>query len=185
MCVCLCVYAQSFSHVRLYATLWTVTHQAPLSMRFSRQEYGSGLPFPPPGESSRPRDQTHFQTKLACFSCVGRQILYHWAIWEAPKWNIYLIPNIWLNKSIIPLALAFMNLAVSLTKLWESMPLPHSYLRTSSSNLLSPTHTSLDHWPDLQSLTASASQWFYILIPWPPNFFVFTFYSILQPLQDT
>ena len=108
MCVCVCVYAQSFSHVRLYVTLWTVTHQPPLSVRFSRQEYGSGLPFPPPGESSRPRDQTHFQTKLACFSCfscVGRQILYHWATWEAPKWNIYLIPNIWLNKSVIPLAL--------------------------------------------------------------------------------
>ena len=31
------------------ATLWTVTRQAPLSMGFSRQEYGSGLPGPPPG----------------------------------------------------------------------------------------------------------------------------------------
>ena len=31
--------------------------QAPLSMRFSRQEYWSGLPCPPPGESCRPRDQ--------------------------------------------------------------------------------------------------------------------------------
>ena len=28
------------------ATLWTITYQAPLSMEFSRQEYGSGLPFP-------------------------------------------------------------------------------------------------------------------------------------------
>ena len=39
-------------------TLWTIAHQAPLSMEFSRQEYWSGLPFPPPGESSRPRDRT-------------------------------------------------------------------------------------------------------------------------------
>ena len=31
------------------ATLWTVAHQAPLSMGFSRQEYWSGLPCPPPG----------------------------------------------------------------------------------------------------------------------------------------
>ena len=31
-------------------TLWTVTHQAPLSMGFSRQEYWSGLPCPPPGD---------------------------------------------------------------------------------------------------------------------------------------
>ena len=30
-------------------TLWTVAHQAPLSMGFSRQEYWSGLPFPPSG----------------------------------------------------------------------------------------------------------------------------------------
>ena len=29
-------------------TAWTVTHQSPLSMEFSRQEYWSGLPFPPP-----------------------------------------------------------------------------------------------------------------------------------------
>ena len=31
-------------------TLWTEVHQAPLSMGFSRQEYWSGLPFPPPGD---------------------------------------------------------------------------------------------------------------------------------------
>ena len=38
------------SHVQLFATLWTVAHQAPPSMGFSRQEYWSGLPFPPPGD---------------------------------------------------------------------------------------------------------------------------------------
>ena len=37
-----------FSHVRLFATLWTVARQAPLTMGFSRQEYWSGLPFPSP-----------------------------------------------------------------------------------------------------------------------------------------
>ena len=37
-------------HVWLFATLWTVTCQAPLSMGFSRQEYWSGLPFPSPGD---------------------------------------------------------------------------------------------------------------------------------------
>ena len=46
------------SRVQLFVTLWTVAHQAPPSMGFSRQEYWSGLPFPSPGESSRPRDQT-------------------------------------------------------------------------------------------------------------------------------
>ena len=39
-----------FSCVRLFAALWTVAHQAPLSMGFSRQEYWSGLPCPPLGD---------------------------------------------------------------------------------------------------------------------------------------
>ena len=39
-----------FSRVRLFMTLWTVTLQAPLLMGFSRQDYWSGLPCPPPGD---------------------------------------------------------------------------------------------------------------------------------------
>ena len=38
-----------FHHVRLCMTLWTVACQAPLSMGFSKKEYCSGLPCPPPG----------------------------------------------------------------------------------------------------------------------------------------
>ena len=48
-CVC-----QSLSHARLLATPWTVAHQAPLSMKFSRQRYWSGLPFPSPGDLPNP-----------------------------------------------------------------------------------------------------------------------------------
>ena len=44
----------SFSRVQLFATLWTVAHQAPLSMRFFRQEYWSGLPCPPKGDLPEP-----------------------------------------------------------------------------------------------------------------------------------
>ena len=40
--------AQSLRCVQCCATLWTIVRQAPLSMGFSRQEYWSGLPFPPP-----------------------------------------------------------------------------------------------------------------------------------------
>ena len=43
-----------FSGVQLFATLWTVACQAPLSMGFSRQEYFSGLPGPPPGDLPNP-----------------------------------------------------------------------------------------------------------------------------------
>ena len=38
------------SRVQLFVTPWTVPRQAPLSIGFSRQEYWSGLPFPPPGD---------------------------------------------------------------------------------------------------------------------------------------
>ena len=50
-----CVHACcGFSRVWLFVTPWTVAHQAPLSMGFSRQEYWSGLPCPPPGDLSDP-----------------------------------------------------------------------------------------------------------------------------------
>ena len=42
------------SHVQLFATPWTVARLAPLSMGFSKQEYCSGLPFPPPGDLPDP-----------------------------------------------------------------------------------------------------------------------------------
>ena len=45
---------KSLSRIRLFATPWTVAHQAPLSMGFSRQEYWSGLPFPSPGDLPYP-----------------------------------------------------------------------------------------------------------------------------------
>ena len=43
-----------FSRVQLFATLWTVAHQAPLSTGFSRQEYWNGFPGPPPGDLPNP-----------------------------------------------------------------------------------------------------------------------------------
>ena len=41
-------------HVQLFVTPWTVDHQAPLSMGFSKQEYWNGLPFPSPENLSDP-----------------------------------------------------------------------------------------------------------------------------------
>ena len=57
VCVCVCVYAHMLSHfsfIRLFSTLWTVAHQDPLSMGFSRQEYWGGLPYPTPGDLPNP-----------------------------------------------------------------------------------------------------------------------------------
>ena len=57
-CVC-CL----FSCVLLFSTRWTVAHQAPLSMGFSKQHYQSGLPCPPLGDLPN--------------LCFGRWVLYH------------------------------------------------------------------------------------------------------------
>ena len=46
-----------FSHVQLFMTLWTVVCQAPLFMEFSRHEYWSGLPCPPPGDLPDPETE--------------------------------------------------------------------------------------------------------------------------------
>ena len=46
-----------FSHVWLFVIPWIVAHQAPLSMRFSRQEYWNGLPFPSPEDLPHPGDE--------------------------------------------------------------------------------------------------------------------------------
>ena len=50
----LCAVLSHFRYVQLFATPWTVAHQAPLSMGFSRQEYWSGLPRPPPRDLPDP-----------------------------------------------------------------------------------------------------------------------------------
>ena len=48
------MHACMLSHVQFFVTRWTVAHQAPLSMGFSRQEYWSGLPFTAPGTLLNP-----------------------------------------------------------------------------------------------------------------------------------
>ena len=54
VCVCACTCVCVLSHVRLFATPRTVACQSPLSMKFSRKEYWSGLPFPSPGDLPDP-----------------------------------------------------------------------------------------------------------------------------------
>ena len=58
MYVCECVCVCTLSHVQLFAAPWTIDHQAPLSMEFSRQEHWSGLPFPSPGDLPHPEIKT-------------------------------------------------------------------------------------------------------------------------------
>ena len=51
---CVCMLICLFSHVQLFMMLWTLAHQAPQSMGFSRQEYWSRLPCSPPGDIPDP-----------------------------------------------------------------------------------------------------------------------------------
>ena len=74
------------SHVLLFATPWTVAHQAPLSMGFSMQEYWSGLPCPHPGDLPNPDIKP---TSLKSPALAGG-LFTTGAIWEAPKY-VYLI----------------------------------------------------------------------------------------------
>ena len=68
----LCAWVISrFSRVRLFATLWTVARQVPLSMGFSRQEYWSGLPCPSPGDLPIQGSNPHLLRLLNC-----RRLLY-------------------------------------------------------------------------------------------------------------
>ena len=71
------VKVKSLSRVRLFVTPWTVAYQAPSSMRFSRQEYWSGLPFPSPGlhrwqQTGKFFKRWEYQTTLLAFceSCM-------------------------------------------------------------------------------------------------------------------
>ena len=76
MCVLSC-----FSHVRLFATQWTVACQASLSMGFSRQEYWSGWPCPPPGH---PPDLGIEPASLMSLALAGGYFTTS-ATWEALK----------------------------------------------------------------------------------------------------
>ena len=68
-----------FSGVGLFATVWTVAHQTPLSMGFSRQEHWSGLPFPSSGDLPDPGIEP---TSLMSPALAGRFFTTS-ATWEA------------------------------------------------------------------------------------------------------
>ena len=85
--------AQLLSRVPLFATPWVVDHKTPLSMEFSRQEYWVAISHS--RGSSWSRDWTH----VSYISCIGSQILYLWATWEAYLYiYLYLSIYIYSNK---------------------------------------------------------------------------------------
>ena len=77
--LCMCVLSR-FSHVRLFATLWTIAHEAVLSMGFFKQEYWSGVPFPPPGDLPNPGIEPVFMSPTLAGGFFTTS-----ASWEAHK----------------------------------------------------------------------------------------------------
>ena len=76
--------AQSLSHVWHFVTLWTVSHQPPLPMEFSREEYWTGLPFPSLGNLPNPGSKP---TSLLSPTIVGIFFTTS-ATWEAQAYII-------------------------------------------------------------------------------------------------
>ena len=89
-----CVCAQWLNCVRFFVTPWTVAHQAPLSMEFSRQEYWSGLPFPSPGELPDPGIESvslEFPALAGRFFTTASPGSYHQMLSSA-LWQLQSIP---------------------------------------------------------------------------------------------
>ena len=79
-----------FSCVWLFATLWTVAHQAPLSMGFFKQEYWSGLPSPPPGDLPDPgiEPMSSASPALADRFFTTRYLIINFTWWKTSTWLI-------------------------------------------------------------------------------------------------
>ena len=90
----------ALSCVPLFVAPWTVTHQAPLSMGFPRQEYWSGLPFPSPGNLPDPGIES---TSLAPPALAGGFFITS-ATWEAP-WLCMGQVNLTIYKSVVKMPL--------------------------------------------------------------------------------
>ena len=75
-----------FSPVQQFVTPWTLAHQAPLSMGFSREEYWSGFPWPPPGDLPDPGTEP---TSLI-FPALANRFFTTSPAWDAPnlRWEM-------------------------------------------------------------------------------------------------
>ena len=109
-----------FSCFQLFVTLWTVAHQAPLSVGFSRQEYWSELPCPPPGDLPSPGIERASLTSPA----LGGGSFTTRATWEAPTRKF--APNARAGWAVLEvLAWREVDLSLSSVSTW-TMSSPHT-----------------------------------------------------------
>ena len=89
-------WCSAFSHVRLSATPWTVTHQAPLSMEFFQTRILEWVTLSSSRGSSLPRNWTF----VSYVSCIGRRILYHQRHLGSPPLNSFSVLS-FVNPALI------------------------------------------------------------------------------------
>ena len=109
-------------------TAWTIAHQAPLSLGFSRQEYWSGLSFPSPGDLSDPGSEPR-SPALQAVSCITGEFFSDWATTEAllgpglcmlcrfSRVQLFVTP--WTVAHQVPLSMGF-----SRQEYWSGLPFP-------------------------------------------------------------
>ena len=136
---CMCV--SHSSHVQLFATPWTIAHQSPLSVEFSRQEYWSGLPFPSPRQSSQFRDWTQV-------SCIAGRFF---TIFTREASNIHIIWfSIQFSHSVVSNSLRphGCQASLSLTNSWSLLKLmPIESVMPSNHLILIPFSSCLQSFP--------------------------------------
>ena len=118
---CLFVYLcsnQSLSHVRLFATLWTVARKAPLSMEFSRQEYWSGQPFPSPEDVLEPGIEAKSTSLQIDSLSMYPPSLYHVYL------SIYYLSSIYHLPTL--LLLSILGISQDIHDIWNDPLVPHS-----------------------------------------------------------
>ena len=135
MCGCMCVYiyvcvcmcAQSLSCVQLFVTPWTVASLlCPWDILGKNTEMGCHFLLQGIGRFT---DQTHISC-IPCISCTGRQILYHWATWEAQVymyiWWWWCSCKSWLTL-VTPWTVACqapLSMGISRQEYWSGLPFP-------------------------------------------------------------
>ena len=105
----LCTWKWKWSRVLLFTIPWTIAHQAPLSMGFSRQECWSGLPFPSsgdlPGPGIKPPSPA-LQADASPSEPPGKSLLYTWDSWKSVR-VVFPMSSYWI---ILGLLLEFSDL---------------------------------------------------------------------------
>ena len=121
--ICVCVF---ISHVWLFATLWTVACQAPLSVRFSQARRPEWIAISSCRGTFQPRDQTHV-SHVSHISYISQQILYLWATWEATQPSLFCPAHSKPNAKMLRLAAEKRLIQGSQVKSWDvgsQIPLP-------------------------------------------------------------